>query len=230
MLEKVGKILYNKGAAECFGSAERKTARRDRQMSKNPLKNISGEKIHRQYFNVLLFGMTFTIVMTIYGMAINEIIFSAENSQKPDFSSITSIIPEFLIGMLSVPAVLSVINRLCFGRVVCVLNDDGIHYKKGLIAWNDIVGIEYKFLLFGKHDPDAVPYYITELCFCYATVHTRSGSVDIFHAPFYMLGRVKKYRPEIDAKMSRANIRLIIKYVIAIMLVVALSDFLISKM
>lgn len=66
MLEKVGKILYNKGAAECFGSAERKTARRDRQMSKNPLKNISGEKIHRQYFNVLLFGMTFTIVMTIY--------------------------------------------------------------------------------------------------------------------------------------------------------------------
>ncbi len=45
-----------------------------------------------------------------------------------------------------------------------------------------------------------------------------------------MLGRVKKYRPEIDAKMSRANIRLIIKYVIAIMLAVALSDFLISKM
>ena len=77
MLEKVGKILYNKGAAECFGSAERKTARRDRQMSKNSLKNISGEKIHRQYFNVLLFGMAFTIVMTIYGMAINEIIFSA---------------------------------------------------------------------------------------------------------------------------------------------------------
>ena len=175
--------------------------------------------------------MAFTIVMVIYGMAINEIIFSAENSQKPDFSSIISIIPELLIGMLSVPAVLSVINRLCrFGRVVCVLNDDGIHYKKGLIAWNDIVGIEYKFLLFGKHDPDAVPYYITELCFCYATVHTRSGSVDIFHAPFYMLGRVKKYCPEIDAKMSRANIRLIIKYVIAIMLAVALSDFLISKM
>ena len=86
--------------------------------------------------------------------------------------------------------ILSFLNRRYFGKIICVINEDGIHHKDGLIKWDDIVKIEYEIKL-----PGGVVK--KENSFCHAVIHTKKHRTVIFHAPIFFISKVKKHKPYI---------------------------------
>lgn len=63
--------------------------------------------------------------------------------------------------------ILSLLNRRYFGKIICVINEDGIHHKDGLTKWDDIVKIEYEIEL-----PGGVVK--KENLFCHSVIHTKN--------------------------------------------------------
>jgi hypothetical protein len=114
--------------------------------------------------------------------------------------------------ILAVPfIILSVLNRRYFGKIICVINEDGIHYKDGLIKWDDIVKIEYEIEL-----PGGVVK--KENLFCHSVIHTKKQKITLIHTPIFFISKVKKYRPSIDAGISK-NSKLMIGFIIALLVI-----------
>ena len=94
-----------------------------------------------------------------------------------------------------------------FGKIICVINEDGIHHKDGLIKWDDIVKIEYEIEL-----PGGVVK--KENLFCHAVIYTRKEKINLIHAPMFLISKVKKYQPSLEAKVSKNS-----KWMIGFMMV-----------
>lgn len=166
-------------------------------MAKNNLKEISGEKIRQQYFNLPIYILTFAVVSGVYSVAIFDLI----SLGKIDFPELgQNIMTGASIWLiLSVPFVIfSVLNRSCFGKVICVLNEAGIYYKDGFIKWCDIDKVEYEI---------RIPGHSSKMNdnFCSAVLYTKGKSTELLHAPLYILSRVKKHSPETDVKISKSS-------------------------
>lgn len=163
-------------------------------MKKNHLREAKGERIRWQYFTwpilILLFCMLFVpycIFIFSFGMG------------KFDLSKWLSdllISVEVCLGF-AIPFIpLSILNRRFFGKIICVINENGIHYKDGLLKWHEIIKIEYEIEL-----PGRVPK--KEHLFCHAIIYTEKQNVLLLHAPMFLLSKAKKYNPNIHARVSR---------------------------
>jgi len=153
-----------------------------RKMKKeNPLLNIEGDKLRRQYFSGAVTFLGVLVLFALYCEIITE--------EDFDFG-----VPAYIF--ICVPfLVLSYFNRRSFGRVVCVMNSDGIHYCGGFVAWEDVYRLEYAVKM------PSSPEYVT----CYAIVYTKGDDVIINYAPRSILSCAKKYRPDITARLSTAS-------------------------
>ena len=113
--------------------------------SKLSLKDIVGKKIREQYFDGIVIGILIVVIFfTIYYL------FDIENFAK-------NIVNIFILLVACIPfIILSILNRVCIGKVVCVLSEDKLYYfnaftriksknekTNGFVKYSEIKNIEY---------------------------------------------------------------------------------------
>ncbi len=178
-------------------------------MKTNRLSKIEGTKIRWQYFTVPILVLLSCAVWVSYSLLVFQFTFG-------EFQ-----LSEWLSGLLisfegclvcSFPFVfLSVLNRRIFGKIICVLNDDGIHYKDGIIKWNEIVKMEYEIKIPRRRklfNPKYRKYR------CHAIIYTRKRKIVLMHAPLFLLSKSRKYYPDINAKVSKGSKRRIVLLIV----------------
>ena len=101
--------------------------------------------------------------------------------------------------------ILRILNKRYFGKIVCVLTDDGIRYDEGFIGWDCISKIEYVIDLPSRYRYDPKRK-------CRAVVYTENKTIILYHAPHSILQSVKKFKPQIKTQMSNGS-----KWLIAIL-------------
>lgn len=156
---------------------------------------VEGYKVRWQFFGVFVYMFLYMALAVVYAVLVMMILDSSYTNEMALEFILTA---AYLFGMIIVPlSVLAVINRF-IGITVCVLNENGINYKDRLIKWKDITKVEYEIdLPLGNHGLGQ--------CNC-ATVFTKDEEIEIRHAPFYILSKIKEYRTDIKVgytKLSR---------------------------
>ena len=158
--------------------------------NKDKKEKVEGYKVRWQFFGPFLYLFLFMCIGWVYGLLVTMI---GRNTPEEILESLYIAI--YMFGMVIVPfSVLAIINRF-IGITVCVLNENGINYKGRLIKWKDITKVEYEFEI-----PMGRPS--SGQCNC-ATVFTKDDEIEIRHAPFYMLYKIKKYRPDIKVGYTK---------------------------
>lgn len=160
------------------------------------LKEISGQKIRRQYFNIPIYLLLSMWAAIISGWFTASIVDQTVGSEKwfEDALFLFALMAVLLLPLL----LLSVVNRCCFGKVICVLNDRGLFYEdNGVhhIVWNDIKQILYEPDVTGK-----VGYRWLSGCnTAYVTIKPfqKKVEIELVHAPFSLLRKVKKHNPNV---------------------------------
>lgn len=160
-------------------------------MKDNSFADIDGFRVRRQYFNYFL---CIPVLIFLYYFIVRTFGFIAGGHFDFQQWLYTMYKLVLRLGVMSLPfAVLSLLNMFFFGRVVCVINEDGIHHRNGLIRWNDVLYLKYEAVDFGSLFRRQ--YYPT-----YITVGCPQQRIEITYAPFFMFFIVKKYKPSIRLK------------------------------
>ena len=110
-------------------------------MQENSLKCIQGKKIRRQGFIIpltILYTMMFAIPYAIF--VISWCMGKLDAYGSPSAFWVSAV----MCFLLSVPfLVLRSLNKHFFGKIICVLNEEGIYYaNKGKLCWDSIEKIE----------------------------------------------------------------------------------------
>lgn len=160
-------------------------------MKDNSFRDTDGVRIRRQYFNYIILDLMlvflFFFIMRTFTPVLGR--FDIDEWAK----SVGSL--ALRIGGIALPfAVLSVFNLFFFGKTVCVINEDGIHYRNGLIRWDDILYLKFKFYTYSKFRT-YYPSYITVVC--------KQQKIEITSAPFYMFFVAKKFKRNIRIKIDK---------------------------
>ena len=163
-------------------------------MQENSLKCIQGKKIRRQGFNiplVILYSMMFAIPYCIF--AISWCVGKLDTYGSPTTFG-TSVLLCFLF---SVPfLILRPLNKHFFGKIICVLGEEGIYYaNKGKLCWDSIEKIEYVI--------DSKPRYKSDLGKTWRVIiYTHGGKhVVLEKAPLYIISSIKRYQKSLDVKI-----------------------------
>ena len=163
-------------------------------MQENSLKCIQGKKIRRQGFSVpliILYSMMFAIPYCIF--AISWCVGKLDTYGSPTTFG-TSVLLCFLF---SVPfLILRPLNKHFFGKIICVLDEEGIYYaNKGKLCWDSIEKIEYVI--------DSKPRYKSDLGKTWRVIiYTHGGKhVTLEKAPLYIISSIKKYQKSLDVKI-----------------------------
>lgn len=170
-----------------------KTKLSDKKMPE--LKELVGEKIRFQHFNLFIYIILSFIPMPfifIFCAKLQNITFTTLSYQQ--FIAIYCYILAPLI-------VLSVLNRFFFGKIICVAQDEGLYLENTFILWKDIEKITFC--------PE-FPYKF-HLKYTYAVISVKSDenteySVNILHFPAYGLRKIKNYNPDIKIKWRKRNL------------------------
>lgn len=182
----------------------------------NPLLNIDGQKIRRQYFNGILWFATVCVVPYALITYLMNLFFGRETGALCQFSEVIGVFIVLLIMMIPV-IILSILNRSFFGDVVCVLEKEGLHHKDGFIIWDAIVKMEYELNI-----PTKDRKY-----FCYVSItkHSRFGA-EIIHAPYFLLKEAKNYHISLEVGMSKRSKFLIRFFMIVLVFFIVLYNLL----
>lgn len=173
----------------------------------NGLNAIPGERIRRQYFNipiyfVLMFCTPFIVILVAFEIS------KGIPLSKDSLSAVLAL-PVMLLLVLIPLGILSALNRFFFGKTICVLNEKGLYFSDGkvrCISWNDIKEVAY------EPDLPSTKRSIRNLS-CNAIHITtkpfkKKITTTIFEAPFYLLGRIKKYHPNAKYRVKKFCIML----------------------
>ena len=167
-------------------------------MTENTLKHIDGKKIRRQYFNVpliILYTLMLAIPYFIFVISLCGGKFDSYEWPSTFFISVWTCF------VFSLPwLVLRTLNQYCFGKIICVLNEEGIHYSnKAKLCWETVEKIEYVM--------DSNPRYRSDTGKAYRTiVYTKGGRhIVLANTPLYMVSAIKKYQKELDVKILGAK-------------------------
>ena len=172
---------------------------------KNKLKDIRGERIRWQIFTPIIYMiyMAFAMGITMIG------IFTLLGKEGTKFESSTEFFETVLLFVIfEVPFVLlSLINRRFAGKTVCVLCKDGIYYDDGIfpdasfMPWSDIKSARYEAQFPSRSfSPVRNNLYIG----CHMEIRSKykNEKAIVYHAPHFLVYKMKKYCPTIDVKFS----------------------------
>ncbi len=167
-------------------------------MQENSLKCIQGKKIRRQGFIIpLVIFYSMMVAIPYFIFAISWCVGKLDTYGSPS-TFWTSVLLCFLF---SVPfLVLRSLNKYFFGKIICVLNEEGIYYaNKGKLRWDSIEKIEYVI--------DSKPRHKGDSCKTWrAIIYTHGGKhVVLEKAPLYIISGIKKYQTSLDVKIIGAN-------------------------
>lgn len=158
---------------------------------------INGTKIRWQFFTWPIFIFLFCMIFVPFSIFVFDLyegkfIFSEWLS---DLS-----ISVWVCLVLAIPfIILYILNLHFFGKIICVLNSDGIHYENGLLKWEEITNIEYEIVLPSRGRSSR------EHAYCHSVIYTKKETIKLIHTPIYFIFKVKKYKPSIDAKLSKCS-------------------------
>ena len=179
-------------------------------MAKNILREIEGEKIRWQYFTFPLLTLGIIAIWVPYVIFVLELYADSFNFSK--WLSENLWIGIWVCFCFSIPfLILSALNRRLFGKIVCVLNEDGIHYKDGFVRWNEIVKTEYEI--------DFPSRTSKRHQFCRAIIYTSKEEIVIRHAPLFILSKVKKQNPDIQTEVSK-NSKWMVGFLLVALLII----------
>lgn len=164
---------------------------------KNKLKEIRGERIRRQFFTPVIYCVYFALAfLSVLAVGLGA-------TGEP-------LILRIILSLFAIEALfvlLSLLNRRFFGKTVCVLCKDGIFYDDGLypevafIPWDGIKSASYRIDLPQKsYSADRSSMFGG--CQMEIKLKHKSESVIVCNAPHYLICKIKKYRPSIDAKLD----------------------------
>ncbi len=162
-------------------------------------KNVDGYKIRVQYFNYFLYLELCVFLMVLTMLTMNTIL----DGVGTKIESPAEIISMFLVfGVLTSPIwILSLVNRRFFGKIVCVVNNEGIKYQNKTIRWEEIEEIIYQVVL-----PRAS---IRSNDCSHARIIGSNIDIKINSAPFMMLRKAKKYNKSVKTASSKSSILLL---------------------
>ena len=159
----------------------------------NTLREVAGDRIRWQYFTGPIILLVFCMLFVPYCMFVFYLI-----DGKLDWSVWLSdllVCVEICLAF-SIPFIfLAILNRFFFGKIICVINENGIHHKDGTVKWSEIVKIEYEIQF-----PSSTVYRS-----CHAIIHTRQEKIVLVHAPLVLLSKARKYSPNTRAGVSKSS-------------------------
>jgi len=183
---------------------------------KNKLRETEGKKIRWQYFtSPIIFLISCPIAAAYWTFVIYLV-----KGELDILGFLSDVFPIILVCVFfAIPfIVLAVLNRYCFGEIICVMNEDGIHHKDGVTKWSEIEKIEYEIQVYGSSSRSIDNWSL-------AVVYTKKEKIFLLHAPLFILYEVRKHSPGIDAKVSKSSkwlIGLIIASIVILPFVVIL--------
>ena len=154
---------------------------------------LSGEIIRTQYFNcIILLFLSFVPMFPIMSFIMawkknGEISFEVISDFLKSLPPMASIWAIVLIPLL----LLSLLNRFCFGKVICVLDEKGIHLESGQLSWNEVKSISFQTPIHSRFR------HSRHNCATFSIKKSQEYEVDVLHFPFYALRKIKKYCPDV---------------------------------
>ena len=143
------------------------------------LRRVPGKRIRMQFFNMFTVGNT-VVVLAILLLALIKMLLGEET---PPEEWVDALITSAVI--LAPWYLLTVLNWFFFGRIVCVLNEEGIFYMEDRqvqrIAWEDVTRLCY--------NPPTRGHW------CNVEVWDGSALLAaIPHAPYGMMHRARRFK------------------------------------
>ncbi len=171
--------------------------KRIRKAKREIYKNTKGYKIRVQFFNLFLFFEFCGFVLVITMLLLNTLL----NGVGTKLESFAEVISMFFVfaGLTSPIWILSLINRRFFGKIVCILTDEGIKYDEKTIRWDDINEIVYEV-----NPALSVGSSMRGNC-SHARVIGDGFEIEIKKAPLMILKKSKKYKKEMRAYLSKRS-------------------------
>lgn len=162
------------------------------------LKEIDGEKIRWQYFNVFIYMM-----LSYFPMLLIIVILTGLKEQSFDMNEIIDVllISLEIWSIVLLPFVLlSLLNRFFFGKIVSVFNETGMYLDNHHIAWHHIQRVVYNPRIWSRF----------RMRFSYATISVKTQGeseydIDVMHFPVYGLRKIKKYNPMIESRFGKKS-------------------------
>lgn len=177
-------------------------------MKNNKLKTIKGTRVKLQYFNGYLVHIS--------------LLFSIPLVYALYFGKYSEIIPAFfeVLKIESPIIMLSVANRFLFGRIACVVTDEGIHTDKAFVAWNtfDSVILDVGMALPTKRGMD----------YSSVTLVMKDCKITIDKTPLYLLRYIKKHRPDVKITLTDGS-KFFIKLVVTCLIISYLAIIMFAK-
>ena len=168
------------------------------------LEQITGERIRRQYFNIpiyLILSFSTPILIDLFSAA-----WKYSDSVTEDYLSFLHALIILYLHILIPLVILSVLNRFCFGKVVCVLNKKGIYFydnKVIFIPWSSVKEITYAPSYPSTHRSVRSCYNSVKI----ATMPFKKIVItEIVQVPFYLLGKMKAYCPNAKYRIEKFDI------------------------
>lgn len=179
----------------------------DKKRIKSMYKHTDGYKIRVQYFNYVLFAEFCGLLMVLTMLIMNTIM----GGVGTKISSPAEIVSAFLVfAVLTSPVwILSLLNRRFFGKVVCVVSEEGIIYQNEMIEWGKIEEIKYQI---------GLPSWSSNVkrdgsC---ARIIGNDIDIQIKNAPYMLLGKSKKYNKNVKVNLKKSSILILIMVPLAV--------------
>lgn len=182
----------------------------------NKWTKVKGKKIRHQYFNGIIYFELLCAFIPCIVMLLLFTLLNREGTKLQSFSDIVDILGMFLF-FISLLIILSLANRFLLGKIICILNEQGIYYNQGLIPWSDIEKIEYIVNL---------PARQYNVHCSYAHVTGKNIDVKLLHAPHLLLRNVKRYDSRIETGLSLGSKIEICCYVLVPVIIAMMIVFL----
>lgn len=187
------------------------------------LKNINGAKLRRQYFNTPLY-----LILPVIPLCV--LLFAMVSIRHNEFSWGAWIMQSLegiglVLAILSPFIVLSVLNLFLFGKIVSVINDQGIYLENNFILWDKIHKITYIPDTPSKYQYSVLHHRYTRLNLTVTGETGEEYDVEIKNFPFYGLFKLKKFCPDKKIKFAAKFILVEIIILIIAMLISLLIPF-----
>ena len=193
----IGCLIYLLKKRKKFLVTQEEYEKEKRAAKNADLLEKNGEKKRCQYFNIPIYAMLSfapTVAVIVIGLELLEGDFNIRSliSETLEATPVVLVMWCIFIGPL---VILSVLNRFCFGKVVCVVNENTLFIKNRDIPINNIKEIAYH------------PRFASRYEYCYATISVQSNNkleaIDVNHFPLYGIRKIKKYNPNIKVKCDK---------------------------
>lgn len=185
------------------------------------LREIKGARLRRQYFSAFLYFLSPVPLFGVLAIIITTLKHDEFVFLKCLFECLYGVWISLLI--LSPLILLTILNRFFFGKIVCVMNRDGMYLKNDFIPWGKIVKITYIPEFVYRYHAD-IRYRYTRLLITVCNSLGKEHDIEVKNFPFYGLFKLKRLCPDKKIKFIAKEVSFVIwiwSAVLALLLIAA---------